>query len=31
MNLQVGMLISSINDDKIQNEEQQISHAELNQ
>jgi hypothetical protein len=30
-NLQVGSLIPSINDDKIQKEEQQISHAELNQ
>jgi hypothetical protein len=30
-NLQVGLLISSINDDKIQREEQQINHVELNQ
>jgi len=30
-NLQMGSLISSINDDKIQKEEKQISHAELNQ
>jgi hypothetical protein len=30
-NLQVGSLVPSNDDDKIQKEEQQISHAELNQ
>jgi hypothetical protein len=31
MSLQVGSLAPSSDDDKIQNEEQQISHEELNQ